>query len=466
MHIHLIQRALAGALVALLLAGCTTADRYKPCADRIIRESLTQNDSWLKMQDLCDGIGNRLSGSEGLERAIAWAAQTFQRDGQENVHTEKAMVPHWVRGQESATMVEPRLLNLAMLGLGGSVATPAAGITAPVVMVRDEAGLDALGDGAKDKIVLFNNVMPPYDDVHGSRYGETVKFRGKGASLAARKGAVACLIRSVTAKSFRSPHTGAMHYDDGVAKIPAAAISTEDADIISRLLARGEKVVVRLKMEAHTEPDAPSANVLAELRGTDRPEEVVVMGGHIDSWDVGQGAHDDGAGAVMCMEALNVLRKLNMHPRRTIRVVLFTNEENGLAGGKQYAKDHETEISNLIAAIESDAGGFAPESVSVDCKDASRQARALAQVKDIAKLLRPLGVRKVSAGHSGADVGPMKEAGAMLMGFGTYGEKYFDYHHSQADTLDKVNPQELSRCVAALAVLTYVLADMPDRLGN
>ncbi|HUN82410.1 MAG TPA: M20/M25/M40 family metallo-hydrolase [Phycisphaerae bacterium] len=466
MQIQIIRRALAGAVLITFLAGCTTADRYKPCAERIIHETLTHNDSWLKMQELCDGIGNRLSGSENLDKAVAWAAQTFERDGQENVHTEKTMVPHWVRGQESATMVEPRLLNMAMLGLGGSVATPAGGITAPVVMVRDEAGLDALGDGAKDKIVLFDNVMPPFDDVHGSRYGETVKFRTKGASLAAKKGAVACLIRSVTARSFRSPHTGAMHYDDGVAKIPAAAISTEDADIISRLLERGQKVVVRLKMEAHTEPDAPSANVVAEIRGSERPEEVVVMGGHIDSWDVGQGAHDDGAGAVMCMEALNVLRKMNLHPRRTIRVVLFTNEENGLAGGKQYAKDHAAEVPNLIAAIESDSGGFAPESVSVDCKDADRQVRALAQVKDLARLIKPLGVRKISAGHSGADVGPMKEAGGMLMGFGTYGEKYFDYHHSQADTLDKENPQELSRCVASLAILTYVLADMPDRLGN
>lgn len=465
MHVKLIQRALTIAPV-LLVIGCSNADRYRPCADWIIQATLNHNDSWLKMQELCDGIGNRLSGSESLDKAIAWAAATFEHDRQENVRTERAMVPHWVRGQESATMIEPRILPLAMLGLGGSVATTAGGITAPVVVVRDEAGLEALGTGAKDKIVLFNNVMPPYDNEHGSRYGETVRFRGKGASMAAKKGAVACLIRSVTAKSFRSPHTGAMKYEEDVPKIPAAAISTEDADILARLVERGEKVVVRLKMEARTEPDAPSANVLAELRGTTNPEQVVVMGGHIDSWDVGQGAHDDGAGAVMCMEALNVLRKLNLRPRRTIRVVLFTNEENGLAGGKQYAKDHAPELANLITAIESDAGGFAPDSLSVDCKDEARQARALAQVKDIARLLQRLGVRKVSAGHSGADVGPMKDGGGLLMGFATYGEKYFDYHHSQADTLDKVNPDELSRCVAAMAVMTYVIADMPERLGS
>src|ERR1043166_4423273 len=205
MHIQLIRRAVTIATL-FLVVGCSTADRYRTSADRIIQATLNHNDSWLKMQELCDGIGNRLSGSENLEKAITWAAAAFERDGQENVRTEKAMVPHWVRGQESATMVEPRVLPLAMLGLGGSVATPAGGITAPVVMVRDEAGLEALGDGAKDKIVLFNNVMPPYDNEHGSKYGETVRFRGKGASLAARKGAVACLIRSVTARSFRSPH--------------------------------------------------------------------------------------------------------------------------------------------------------------------------------------------------------------------------------------------------------------------
>lgn len=460
-----LRTRLVFAVSLTLAAGCSIQDRYRAPADRIIDATLASNDSWKKMHELCDGIGHRLSGSRELERAVDWAVASMKADGHENVRAEPVMVPHWVRGSESAVMIEPRATPLVMLGLGGSIGTPPDGITAPVVVVRDEKELDALGDGAKGKIVLFNNPMPPYDQKTGSHYGETVRFRGKGAILASQKGALACLIRSVTARSFRTPHTGAMRYDDNVTKIPAAAITTEDADMIARLANSGVQVVVRLTMEARTEPDAPSANVVAEIRGRELPHEVVVMGGHIDSWDVGHGAHDDGAGIVMCMEALNVIRKLGLQPRRTIRVVLWTNEENGLAGGKQYAKDHAAEISNLIAAIESDSGGFAPDAFSVECKDKSREEVAHRQVNDIAQLVSRLGTFKISRGHSGADVSPMKDMGAMLMGFSTEGEKYFDYHHTPADTLDKVNPDELSRCVASMAVMTYVLADMPERLG-
>ncbi len=460
----LIRLALFGGMV-VVGSGCSIQDRYRSTADRIIKSTMTSNDSWKKMHALCDGIGHRLSGSRQLERAVDWAVASLKTDGHENVRAEPVMVPHWVRGNESAVMVEPRVAPFAMLGLGGSVGTPPEGITAPVVVVRDEKELDALGEGARGKIVLFNNPMPPYDET-GSHYGSTVRFRGKGAILAAQNGAVACLIRSVTARSLRSPHTGAMRYDEKVAKIPAAAISTEDADTVARLAAGGTPVVVRLSMEASTQPDAPSANVVAEIRGRERPDEVVVMGGHIDSWDVGQGAHDDGAGIVMCMEALNVIRKMGLQPRRTIRVVLWTNEENGLAGGKQYAKDHASEIPHFVAAIESDSGGFAPDAFSVECKDKEREAVATRQVTGIAQLVRHLGATQVSRGHSGADVSPMKDAGAMLMGFSSKGDTYFDYHHTHADTLDKVNPDELSRCVASMAVMTYVLADMPERLGQ
>jgi carboxypeptidase Q len=450
----------------LSAVGCSVSETYQRTADRITHATMAQNDSWHKMEELCDGIGHRLSGSPGLENAVAWAVETLTKDGHENVRAEKVIVPHWVRGAESAVMIEPHTLSLAMLGLGGSVGTPPDGLTAPIVVVRDEIELANLGEGVKGKIVLFNNPMPAYDPKKGAGYGTTVRFRGKGAVLTAKQGGIACLIRSVTAKSFRSPHTGAMRYEDGVAKIPAAAISTEDADIIARLRARGQKVVVSLRMEARTLPDAESANVVAELRGREKPEEIVVIGGHLDSWDVGQGAHDDAAGCVMSMEALNVLRKLDLRPRRTIRVVLWTNEENGLAGGKQYAKDHAAELPRHVAAIESDSGGFNPDAYSVECADKFREKIAAAQVKQIARLLNGLGVRKVSVGHSGADVSPMKDAGVMLMGFSTEGSRYFDYHHSPADTLDKVDPTELSRCVASMAVMAYVLADMPQRLGE
>ena len=236
--------------------------------------------------------------------------------------------------------------------------------------------------------------------------------------------------------------------------------------MMARLQARDVPIIVRLKMDAQTRDPAPSGNVIGELRGSTNPEEIVVIGGHIDSWDVGQGAHDDGAGCVMAMEAINVLRRLNMIPRRTIRVVLWTNEENGLAGARQYAKDHADELPNHVAAIESDSGGFRPTGYSIQCADELKQATAVEQMRDIASLLVSLGADDVQTGYAGADVGPMRDAGVVLMGHQVEGSKYFDYHHSQADTLDKVDPVHFSQNIAAMATITYVLADMPQRLGE
>ena len=441
-------------------------ERYRGPAQRIITAALAENDAYRKLEELCTRIGNRLSGSPQLEQAIDWAVETMKKDGQENVRREKVTVPHWVRGQESVTMVEPRVERLAMLGLGGSIGTPPEGITAPVVVVSGKDELDSIGDQAKGKIVLFNNIMPPYDPEKGSGYGPAVQYRGKGASLASEKGAVACLIRSVTAKSLRSPHTGAMRYGENDKKIPAAALSTEDAETIARLQARGVPVVVTLKMEAQTLPDVTSANVIGELRGSTQPDEVVVIGGHIDSWDVGQGAHDDGGGVVMSMEAINVLRKLNLIPRRTIRVVLFTNEENALGGGRVYAADHVNELPKHVAAIEADSGVFRPTGYSVECENKERESVAAEQLRDLVTLLSSIGSMKASTGHSGADISPMKSAGVILMGHDVEGATYFDYHHTQADTIDKIDPQALSQNVAALATTAYILADMPTRLGE
>lgn len=442
------------------------ADRYHEAADRIITAALKGNDGYKKLEYLCDDIGHRLSGSPQLEKAIAWAIDTMKADGQENVHGEKVMVPHWVRGRESATMMEPHVVPLTMLGLGGSVATPPEGITAPVVVVDDETQLDRLGEAATGKIVLFNNAMPEYNPETGSGYGTAVRFRHKGAILAAERGAVACLVRSVTARSLRTPHTGGMSYDEAKTKVPAAALTTEDADMIARLHQRGVPVTLNLKMEAKTLPDAESFNVIGELRGSSLPEEIVLIGGHIDSWDVGQGAHDDGGGSVTVMEAIHVLRKLNMIPRRTIRVVLWTNEENGLRGAKAYAADHAEELANHVAAIETDSGVFQPQGFSLECTDKEREAIAAEQMRDIAKLLAPLQATKIALGGSGADLTPLKPAGVVLLGHEVEGSTYFDYHHTPADTFDKIDPTLLSRDVAAMAVVAYVLADMPERLGR
>ncbi|MCH8852432.1 MAG: M20/M25/M40 family metallo-hydrolase, partial [Planctomycetes bacterium] len=297
-------------------------------------------------------------------------------------------------------------------------------------------------------------------------YGTAVRYRSIGARLASEKGALACVIRSAASDSMRTPHTGAMRYGDAKVKIPAAAMSTEDADMITRLCARGVVVKLTLKMEAKTLPDAESANVIGELRGSTWPDEIVVMGGHIDSWDTGQGAHDDGGGCVASMEAINVLRKLNMRPKRTIRVVLWTNEENGLRGGTKYAEVHADELANHVAAIESDSGMFRPTGFGLECKDEARQAVAAEQMRDILSLFSRFDATALSLGHSGADVGQMKDAGVVLLGHRVDGSKYFYYHHSPADTLDKVDPVELSQNVAVLATLAYVLADMPLRLGS
>ena len=442
------------------------AERYKTTADQILAATSQSNASWSKLERLCDDIGHRLSGSESLDRAIAWAVETLKADGQENVRAEAVMVPRWVRGRESIVMVEPRHQRIALLGLGGSVGTPPGGITAEVVVVQDEEELEALGEGAKGKIVLFDNHMPDYDPEKGSGYGQTVRFRVNGARLAAAQGAVACLVRSVTAKSLRSPHTGGMRYGDAKRRIPAAAVSTEDASLIARLTAAGRQVVVRLEMDARSEGEVASANVVAELRGKEMPEEVVVIGGHIDSWDVGQGAHDDGAGCVIAMEALAVLRRLGLRPRRTIRVVLWTNEENGLAGAKAYARDHAEELKGHVAAIESDSGGFSPLGFSVDLEDDEAEGRAAERLRDLLTLLAPIGATEVRTGFAGADVSPLRPHGVATLGLRVEGSRYFDYHHSKADTLDKVNPDELTRCTASMAVLSYVLADMPFRLGE
>ncbi len=447
-------------------ASPTLTDQYGDVAGRIIDATMARNDAWRKMEQLCDGIGHRLSGSPELERAVEWAATAMIRDGLENVRKEPVTVPHWVRGRESLVMTQPRRMELTMLGLGGSIATPAEGVTAPVLVVEDKDELDRLGDAARGRIVLFNHAMPPYHEETGTHYGTTVQYRGNGAAWAAEKGAVAALVRSVTARSLNSPHTGAMRYRDGVPKIPTAAVSIEHAEMISRLSRSGVSVTVTLKMEAHMRPDAESANVIGELRGRTKPEEIVVIGGHLDSWDVGQGAHDDAGGCVISMEAVNVLRRLDLRPARTIRVVLFTNEENGLAGGTAYAEKHLPDMPNHVAAIESDGGVFAPVGFSVTTASDARQARAQEQLGQITALLERIGATRASDGGGGADIGPMRKHGVTLLAHNVDMSTYFDIHHSPADTLDKVIPEDLSRNVAAMAVVAYVLADMPGRLGD
>ena len=329
-------------------------DPYRGNAEKLMTAATADQFAWDRVAELTDTYGQRISGSENLNRAIAWAAETMKKDGLENVHTERVMVPKWVRGVESLEITNPPHHIVPMIGLGGSVATPPDGIEAEVMVVANRDELTKRSAEAKGKIVLFN---VPY-----TNYGETVAYRSGGATMAAQHGAVAALVRAVGPTGLRTPHTGGMNYADGVAKIPTAAIPAEDTMRIQRLANRGLKVRLRLKMEAHFEADVESFNVVGEIRGSEKPDEIVLVGGHFDSWDTGTGASDDGVGCVVTWEAARLMKKLNLRPKRTVRVVLFTNEENGMRGGNGYRDQHAAEAANHIMAFESDSGVFAPRS--------------------------------------------------------------------------------------------------------
>ena len=428
-------------------------DRYRDAAARIIGAALTSDHAYARLAHLTDHIGNRISGSQNLERAIALAITEMKRDRLDNVRTEKVMVPHWVRGEESLEMLAPVPRKLQMLGLGNSVGTPAEGITAEAVVVRSFAELDRLGEQVRGKIVVYN---APFVN-----YGATVEYRLRGASRAARYGAVAALVRSITPVSLQTPHTGAMNYDPEQPKIPVAAVTIEVAQFLQRMNDRGDHPRLKLKMEAKFLPDAESANVIAEIKGSEKPDEVIVIGGHFDSWDVGQGAHDDGGGCIVAWETVRLLKELGLRPRRTIRVVLWTNEENGLRGGTAYHDAHKAEIAKHILAIESDSGVYRPEGFGL-VDTAPLQVRS--NLLEIAKLLSGIGADQIAADGGGADISPMMHDGVPGASLDVDGTHYFDIHHTHADTLDKVNPRELALCVATMAVMAYTVADMPESL--
>lgn len=425
---------------------------YRAPATQLMTEAQANDFAWRRLAELTDTYGNRLSGSENLTRAIRWAQATMTADGFANVRAEKVMVPVWVRGQESAVIVDPPEHPIAMLGLGGSVATPPAGIEADVLVVKDYKDLEARGAQAKGRIVLFN---VPY-----TTYGETVAYRSGGATAAAKHGAVASFVRAVGPMAHRTPHTGGMNYGDAVTRIPTAAISAEDANRIQRLTDRGLRVRVRLKMEAHFDADVASANVFGEIVGREFPTEIVLVGCHFDSWDIGAGASDDGVGCIVTWEALRLMKKLGLQPRRTVRLGLFTNEENGLRGGNAYRDAYQASAGDHVFALESDSGVFAPASMGFTGSDGARQ-----RINDIGTLLAPLGLPPIGPGGGGADIGPIAEAGKVpMMAYNGDSTRYFTIHHTPADTVDRIAPAEVSKAAAAIAVVTYVVADMPERL--
>jgi carboxypeptidase Q len=374
----------------------------------------------------------------------------MKKDGLDNVRAEKVLVPHWVRGEERLEMISPVRLTLPMLGLGNSVATPADGLVAEALVVRSFDELESLRERVRGRIVVYN--------VPFSTYDATVRYRSSGASRAAHHGAVAALVRSITPVSLQTPHTGAMTYDEGQPKIPAAAITIEGAELLQRMQNRGDRPRLRLKMEARFLADAESANVVGELKGSESPEEVVLLAGHFDSWDVGQGAHDDGGGCIIAWEAVRLLKELGLRPRRTIRVVLYTNEENGVRGAYAYRDTHRAELSKHILAIESDSGVFKPEGFGL-AATAPPQVRA--NLQEVIKLLAGIGADQLVDDGGGVDIGPIMREGVPGAGLKVKDSGYFNIHHSAADTLDKIDPRDLSLCVATMAVVAYTVADMP-----
>jgi carboxypeptidase Q len=445
--------AAGSAMVAAQSGSGSWLDAYRQPAARLIAEAMGDSFAWRRLALLTDTAGNRLSGTPQLDKAIQWALAEMKRDGLDNVHAEPVMVPKWVRGRESAEIVEPAKHAIAMLGLGESIGTPASGLQAEALVVHSFDELDQNSAKAKGRIVVFNVPFTTYNDSRPIRSNATTR--------AAHYGGVAALVRSIGPPGLRLAHTGSLQYASGTTKIPGAAIATEDADRLQRMSDRGEKIVIRLQMEAHFEADAESANVVGELRGREKPQELVVIGGHLDSWDVGAGASDDGGGCVATWEALRLMKKLGLQPRRTVRVVLWTNEENGTRGARAYRDRHAAELDNHVMMLEADDGLFPPVSFGV-----TSSQKAFETVAAIASLLKSINADHVTPGGGGSDIDPSVQAGKIpsLSYDGT--GNYFLIHHTQADTVDKIDPVDVSRAAAAIAVLTYVVADMPVRLGE
>jgi carboxypeptidase Q len=432
----------------------TWLEPYRDHAARLIKAAMADDFAWQRLAELTDTYGSRLSGSDNLKRAIEWSLDTFKKDGFENVRTERVMVPRWVRGLERAEIIDPPLHELAVLGLGGTVATPPGGLEGDVLVVKSYDDLRSRGAEAKGRIVLF--------DAPFTNYADTVSFRTGGARAAAQQGAIAVLVRAVGPIGLRTPHTGSVNYSQDTPAIPAAALAAEDVSRIVRLTGRGRRVRVRLRLENQFLEDAESANVVAELQGREKPEEIVLLGGHLDSWDVGTGASDDAVGCIVTWEAVRLIKSLGLRPRRTIRVVLWTNEENGIRGATSYAEKHRAQAANHVFALESDTGVFEPARLGFS---GSSSARAV--VRDIATLLSPIGMSAVGPGGGGADIGPIAQAGDVpTMAYQGDPGRYFVIHHTPADTIERISPAEVSKATAAIAVMIYVIAEMPERLAR
>ena len=435
---------------------------------KIQQAALASDYAYRQLSHLTNNIGPRLSGSPQAQKAVEYVADEMKRLGAV-VQLEKLMVPHWVRGEETASLVEypgqaPNTPQKVVLtALGSSVATPPEGLTAEVVVVNNFEELTALGrEKVAGKIVLFNVRFDKQMAAQGfamEAYGQAVIYRAFGPSSAARLGAIAALVRSVGGADYRLPHTGGLHYAEDAPKIPGAAVTAEDADLIARLSSEG-KVRMRVTLTPQTLPDAPSYNVIADFKGSEHPEQVIIVSGHLDSWDLGTGAIDDGAGVAIAMQAIQLLKQLGLRPKRTIRMIAWMNEENGVVGARTYAQEHASDIANHFAAIESDHGAGHPLGFV-----ATGDAGIVPMLAQVCTVLEPSGATLMKLGEcEQTDISPLSAAGVPAFGLWQDGRTYFNYHHTAADTFDKVEPRALAENAAAMAVLAYALANLQQTL--
>jgi len=439
--------------MALEIDSAYIVSHYSEIADKIIDYTEKDSSSWTRLSYLCDVFGSRLSGSIALNNAIDWMFEEMKSDGFSNVRKEEVMVPHWVQHNSSAELVFPYKKKIDVLALGGSVPTPNGGISAPVLVVESFEDLQNHKEDAKGKIVVYNF---PFDS-----YGRTFQYRWSGADQASKYGAVGSLIRSLTQDISVIPHTGVMRYMDSVPKIPGGAISPQDAALLGRLQKHGITPILKIKFDTEILPDTISYNVMGEITGSEFPNEIIALGGHTDSWDVGLGAHDNGGGCIATWNAAKTIKELGLKPRRTVRVVQWVNEENGTRGGQAYAEKHKNEKHALV--FEFDSGVFEPSVIGFTGDD-----KMLAILKGMEPLLKKINPNMiVRKGGGGVDIGPMMKLGIPGMSLGTNDEgKYFLYHHSAADTPEKVDPKNLNQCIAAIAIAIYIYADLPDYIST
>ncbi|HEY2102936.1 MAG TPA: M20/M25/M40 family metallo-hydrolase [Chthoniobacterales bacterium] len=435
---------------------------------RLQKAALSSDYAYGEVAHLANNIGGRLTGSAQAAKAVEYVAGEMRALGCD-VQLEKVVVPHWIRGEENASLTEfpgqasNTTQKIVLTALGASVATPPQGITADVISVSDFDELKSLNrNQVEGRIVLFNHSFDKQMAAQGrggEAYGQAVVYRSDGPSAAAKLGAIACLVRSVGGADYRIPHTGQTKYESGVMQIPAAAITAEDADLITSLTREGP-VKMKLVLTPQTLPDVESANVIADIRGREHPEQIIVVSGHLDSWDLGTGAIDDGAGVAVSMEAAHLIQQLGLKPKRTIRVIAWMNEENGSAGSRTYAKEHSGEFANHFAAIETDGGAGHPLGINLKTKPEVK-----AMFSPVANTLQQSGAGILNfIEHAGADIEPMEKAGVPAFSPIQDSRSYFNYHHTAADTLDKIVPRELKENAAVVAVLTYALANMEQPL--